>query len=389
MILAVGVLVYLQIKNNGQGALSDGVKKILLNWLQISSMAAAFPLKWVSCTDVGWMLGGCWVGVGCVLHVTCDRCCCSIATQLTQPHLHNSSPQRHATCTTRTTHTATRDARIVCVSIGAVLGGPTFGGPRLRIVAVYARGSILPQEHHVRLFSVVGRGVALDVLVDGVTIGLLQQRPWVARQKWGVGGQEQEQGQGQKKGGRTKRSRRKDKGTVRQHETFDKESAAQNVPAIDNVVFHHTTPQPGTPGCQTHSVFQQRQSNPVHGGGPVFVVPHYHAANVFVAVVQRSGQRVLADRRFGRTMLPRSAFDLFLFSCLATIVGVHYWVAGVEFVFHVAKPTKNQNQPPRGDVSVWFAVCGVPPRTVLLGNDHGHAQSCCGGDWGVWTIDRH
>ena len=28
------------------GELSDGVKKILLNWLQVSSMAAAFPLKW-------------------------------------------------------------------------------------------------------------------------------------------------------------------------------------------------------------------------------------------------------------------------------------------------------------------------------------------------------
>ena len=69
VILAVGVLVYLQIKNNGQGELSDGVKKILLNWLQISSMAAAFPLKWVSCTDVGWMLGGWWVDVGWTLDV--------------------------------------------------------------------------------------------------------------------------------------------------------------------------------------------------------------------------------------------------------------------------------------------------------------------------------
>ena len=46
VLLAVAFLVYLQIKNNGQGELSDGVKKILLNWLQISSMASAFPLKW-------------------------------------------------------------------------------------------------------------------------------------------------------------------------------------------------------------------------------------------------------------------------------------------------------------------------------------------------------
>ena len=45
VLLAVAFLVYLQIKNNGQGELSDGVKKILLNWLQISSMASAFPLK--------------------------------------------------------------------------------------------------------------------------------------------------------------------------------------------------------------------------------------------------------------------------------------------------------------------------------------------------------
>ena len=46
IILAVAFIVWLQIDNNGKGELSDGVKKIMLSWLQVSSMAASFPLKW-------------------------------------------------------------------------------------------------------------------------------------------------------------------------------------------------------------------------------------------------------------------------------------------------------------------------------------------------------
>ena len=81
---------------------------------------------------------------------------------------------------------ATRDARVVCVSIGAVVGRATFGRPRLRIVHLHAGGSVLPQKHHVRVLSIVGRGVALGVLVVDVTGGLLQQRPWLERPKRGV-----------------------------------------------------------------------------------------------------------------------------------------------------------------------------------------------------------
>ena len=66
VVVAVGVLVYLQIKNNGQGELSDGVKKILLNWLQVSSMAAAFPLKWVSACVWWWTW---WLSLVCWLWV--------------------------------------------------------------------------------------------------------------------------------------------------------------------------------------------------------------------------------------------------------------------------------------------------------------------------------
>ena len=50
---------------------------------------------------------------------------------------------------------------------------------------------------------------------------------------------------------------------------------------------------------------------------------------------------------------------------------------------------QNQTEPPRGDVSVRVAVCGVPPRTVLLGDGDGRQKGHRGGHWGVWPIDRH
>ena len=97
----------------------------------------------------------------------------------------------------------------------------------------------------------------------------------------------------------------------------------------------------------------------------------------------------MVDRRFGRTLLPRSAFDVLLCPGPAPTFGLHCGVARVEFLFHVAQPSENQTKPPRGDVSVRVVVCGVPPRTVLLGNGDGRQKGHRGRHWGVWSIDRH
>ena len=47
-LLAAGLLVWLQIENKGEGGLSDALKKVLLNYLQVAALAAGFPLKWPS-----------------------------------------------------------------------------------------------------------------------------------------------------------------------------------------------------------------------------------------------------------------------------------------------------------------------------------------------------
>eukprot|EP00946_MAST-07B_sp_MAST-7B-sp1_P001220 g1220.t1 len=43
---AASVLVWMQIDNQGKGGLSDAVKKVLLNYLQMAALAQGFPLQW-------------------------------------------------------------------------------------------------------------------------------------------------------------------------------------------------------------------------------------------------------------------------------------------------------------------------------------------------------
>ena len=45
-LLAAALLVWLQINNKGEGGLSDALKKVLLNYLQVAALAAGFPLQW-------------------------------------------------------------------------------------------------------------------------------------------------------------------------------------------------------------------------------------------------------------------------------------------------------------------------------------------------------
>ena len=45
MFLAASVLVKMQIDNQGKGGLSDAVKKVLLNYLQMAALAQQFPLQ--------------------------------------------------------------------------------------------------------------------------------------------------------------------------------------------------------------------------------------------------------------------------------------------------------------------------------------------------------
>ena len=44
--MAASVLVWIQIDNQGRGGLSDALKKVLINYLQVVSLAAGFPLEW-------------------------------------------------------------------------------------------------------------------------------------------------------------------------------------------------------------------------------------------------------------------------------------------------------------------------------------------------------
>ena len=51
VIFAAGILVYIQIENQGRGGLSDAVKKVLLNYMQVASLASGFPLEWPAVLD--------------------------------------------------------------------------------------------------------------------------------------------------------------------------------------------------------------------------------------------------------------------------------------------------------------------------------------------------
>jgi len=51
IILACGVLVKMQIDNKGKGGLSDAIKKVVLNYLQMAALAQGFPLQWPAAVE--------------------------------------------------------------------------------------------------------------------------------------------------------------------------------------------------------------------------------------------------------------------------------------------------------------------------------------------------
>jgi hypothetical protein len=51
VLLGASVLVWMQIDNQGKGGLSDAVKKVLLNYLQMAALAQGFPLQWPAAVE--------------------------------------------------------------------------------------------------------------------------------------------------------------------------------------------------------------------------------------------------------------------------------------------------------------------------------------------------
>jgi hypothetical protein len=51
VLLGASALVWMQIDNQGKGGLSDAVKKVLLNYLQMAALAQGFPLQWPAAVE--------------------------------------------------------------------------------------------------------------------------------------------------------------------------------------------------------------------------------------------------------------------------------------------------------------------------------------------------
>ena len=278
VLFAVAVLVYLQIKNNGQGELSDGVKKILLNWLQVSSMASSFPLKWPSA------IAGLFV-VQSVLS--------SVGQHLVDPDCELS------------------------------LFSPAEAFYRKNIL--YASFPILAFFLPWTFWFIMSKCRYCS-----------GDRGWRGRQN--VFGEEEDESD---KDENEDKESDDDSASGESSENDENNGSNGSEGGEERVKDQEEEEEESEEEKEKENFQQQRQGHSFVRCESLLVVPNHNAANVQPAVVQTSWRQLLVDRRFGGALLQWSSSLVFFSSCHSTNVIVHLWTSWRLSVLFTSKSSKN------------------------------------------------